>query len=171
MNQNLEVKAIIPSVSEVIPIAVLLNAIYCDEFFQIDTYFRVPTGRLKLREINNERAELIYYDRKENSHVRLSDFIRYPSTAPLLLKEMLVKANGVVATVAKKRLLYMYQDTRIHIDTIEHLGSFIEFETPVADSLEKAQEMIRYLCVRFGIGEKDFINHSYVDLFVEKVKS
>jgi adenylate cyclase class IV len=30
---------------------------------QVDTYFHVPHGRLKLREINEESATLIFYDR------------------------------------------------------------------------------------------------------------
>ncbi|MBI1807392.1 MAG: class IV adenylate cyclase [Ignavibacteria bacterium] len=169
MSQNLEIKAIIPSVSDASAKAESLGAIYCAELHQVDTYFRLPSGRLKLREINRNHAELIYYNRQEHSNARLSDFITYPTSVPLVLKEILEKANGIIATVTKKRLLYMYHDTRIHIDTVDQLGSFIEFESPVTDSVDKAQQTVDFLCHSFGIKESDFFIHSYIDLLTEKM--
>ena len=41
---------------------------------QRDTYFRVPRGRLKLRESDGETAELIYYERSEETGERWSRF-------------------------------------------------------------------------------------------------
>ena len=45
----------------------------------------------------------------------------------------------VEAVVEKKRLLYMYDNTRIHLDEVKGLGKFLELETLVLSGLKDAK--------------------------------
>lgn len=49
-------------------------------------------------------------------------------TDPTSLKEVLTMALGVNGYVKKTRLLLHYKQTRIHIDEVLDLGSFLELE-------------------------------------------
>ncbi len=95
---------------------------------QTDTYFSVARGRLKIREVVNGRTELIFYDRDESltnhmeSHYRLVD-VNDPG-----LKIVLEAAMGIKIVVKKKRRLYLWKNARIHLDEVETLGKFLEFE-------------------------------------------
>jgi adenylate cyclase class IV len=41
---------------------------------------------------------------------------------------VLTQALGARGQVKKRRLLFMYQQTRIHVDKVEGLGNFMELE-------------------------------------------
>jgi adenylate cyclase class IV len=58
----------------------------------------------------------------------------------------------------------MYEDTRIHLDSVNELGEFIEFEVPVSGSAAKAEATIKFLCEAFKIAESSYFKGSYVDL-------
>lgn len=47
---------------------------------------------------------------------------------PTSLKEVLAGALGVSGSVKKTRYLFLYHQTRIHIDEVVGLGSFVELE-------------------------------------------
>lgn len=66
MPRNLEVKARINNLSAAEKVALEIGAIFEGEFFQVDTYFNVKNGRLKLREFDSGFAELIFYHRVED---------------------------------------------------------------------------------------------------------
>src|SRR5690242_12627268 len=69
---------------------------------QTDTYFNVPTGRLKLREGNIEN-NLIYYERQDTPGMKESSFqlVRVPDAEAL--KEVLTRSLGIKIVVKKKR--------------------------------------------------------------------
>ena len=140
MPKNLEIKAKIPNVQHAISIAYDLYASYKGELHQIDTYFNVHHGRLKLREILNDHFELIYYERNEESQQRLSTFELYPVVDVNHMKKMLTQANGVIGIVEKRRTLFIYKNTRIHVDEVQRLGTFLEFETAVTETEEDAKK-------------------------------
>jgi predicted adenylyl cyclase CyaB len=139
--------------------------------FQTDTYFKVPKGRLKLREGNIEN-NLIYYDRNNDAGPRLSNFqlVKIPDAEGL--KKILSDSLGVKIAVRKKREIYYIKNVKFHIDEVEELGSFVEIEAGnmIAD---KTQEELREQCdfyvKEFGIEEKDFIAGSYSDMMLETV--
>jgi adenylate cyclase, class 2 len=168
MPQNLEIKAMIPSVERAKAVAYSLNARLVEELHQIDTYFDVQHCRLKLREVNQAGAELIYYDRTEASKQRVSQFEIFPCSNPSLLKIMLGKAIGIKTVVEKKRLLFLYKSTRIHLDEVIHLGSFLELETPIESSIEAAIEVTNFLERKFDINESDYVLNSYLDLLLQQ---
>ena len=79
------------------------------------------------------------------------------------------KSLGIKAIVEKKRLLFMYNSTRIHIDEVTSLGCFIEFESPIESSFESAQNTINILVGKFSIKELEYIKSSYLDLILKNV--
>jgi predicted adenylyl cyclase CyaB len=168
MPTNLEIKARIQSVQYAINIAETLPANFVNELNQTDTYFIAPKGRLKLREINGACYELIYYNRTETSNERLSDFEISTVADPINLKSILKMAYGISAVVQKKRLLYLYGTTRIHIDYIDNLGAFIEFEVPVGTDHQKTHNIMQFLISKFQIQDNSFIKESYMDLLLDK---
>lgn len=133
---------------------------------QVDTYFRSPTGRLKLREFSGGGGELIYYDRPDATAPTESGYILSPSSEPASLREALSRAMGVRAVVRKRRTLYMVGRTRVHLDEVEGLGSFVEVEVvlepgePAAEGVRTAREIMEAL----GIRREDLVEGGYIDL-------
>lgn len=137
---------------------------------QIDTYFNTSRGRLKLRQgiIENN---LIYYERSDQAGSKESHVTLFETEPRTTLKEMLEKSMGVLAVVDKKREIYFVDNVKIHIDSVENLGSFIEVEAIDMDgSVGKAtlQEQCNYFIDLFQVSPEDLISHSYSDLILAK---
>lgn len=133
---------------------------------QIDTYFFCPRGRLKLREIVGHRSEMIWYDRSDRAKSRASDYHLAPVADPAALRVALAAGLGVRGTVAKHRRLLLWHNVRIHLDTVEQLGRFVEFEavmTP-AESEPLAHERLATLCRVIGIPPADYCDTSYAEM-------
>src|SRR3712207_369543 len=104
---------------------------------QVDTYFRVPNGRLKLRQglIENN---LIFYAREDREGPKRSDVILYGTRPDSDLKALLTAALGTLVVVEKRREIYFVavdgvgldgvENVKVHLDTVEGLGSFVEIE-------------------------------------------
>jgi predicted adenylyl cyclase CyaB len=136
---------------------------------QVDTYFSVPHGRLKLRETDGAEAKLIQYDRPNETAMHPSDYVISPVTAPDSLKEALARALGIRAIVEKQRELYLWGHTRIHLDEVAGLGSFLELETVITgQTQEEAEQECRAVETALGIKEGDLIAGSYADLIQEQ---
>jgi predicted adenylyl cyclase CyaB len=132
---------------------------------QVDTYFEVPRGRLKLREIEGEEAQLIQYHRPDEAEPHASDYVIAPAADAPALKEALARALGVRTVVEKRRELYLWGNTRVHLDAVAALGSFIELETVVTDQTEgEARRECQAVQAALGIREEDLTAGSYADL-------
>ena len=94
---------------------------------QVDTYFRVPSGRLKLREGNIENA-LIHYERADSEGPKASRITLHRTEPGSSLKEVLTNALGVLAVVDKRREIFFLENVKFHLDTVEGLGTFVEIE-------------------------------------------
>ncbi len=169
MHLNLELKASIPSIDLARASARRCGAEFSGVLLQEDTYFRVPQGRLKLREIAGDKAELIYYERPDTSQERWSSYSRVPVIEPGALKEQLASALGVHVVVRKRRELFMLDETRIHLDDVEALGTYLEFEIPVRDQ-EEAYSQMKFLREQFEIDEGSIFTGSYSDLILAKTE-
>ncbi len=167
MPTNLELKARYPSPQKAHACARAVGAARRGLLVQQDTYFRVPRGRLKLREAGGGTAELIYYERSEESTERWSRFTREPVTGPAGIARVLTEAFGVLAVVRKKRELYVFRDARIHIDDVEGLGTFVEFEVTGGETPASVATM-RELRNAFDIGDGIVIKVSYSDMILAK---
>jgi predicted adenylyl cyclase CyaB len=168
MPVNLEIKAQLTDVKSAIRIARSIQADHVGILLQKDIYYRVPHGRLKLRQIAGQHSELIFYDRVETSDRRRSNFHILPVADSAETHIFLRQALTVIGVVAKKRILFLIDGTRIHIDDVKGLGSFLEFEVPVKSSLTVARKRLEEMIKIFGISKKDFIKKSYIDCLLEK---
>jgi adenylate cyclase class IV len=133
---------------------------------QTDTFFRVGRGRLKLREASGRGSELIYYERQDRTGPRESRFERCAVPDAPALRSLLASALGVSGQVDKRRLLYHLGRTRVHLDEVVGLGSFLELEVELApdEPAEAGAEEAHRLMRRFGIGEDALVPEAYVDL-------
>lgn len=98
---------------------------------QIDIYFNCENGRLKLREINSSQFELIYYQRPDNEEPELSSYeiLELDQDKATQLKNALKLAYGIKVIVEKERSLWIYKNTRVHLDSVKNLGEYLELET------------------------------------------
>lgn len=164
MPQNLEIKCVYKSLARARDIARRIGASSKGTLRQIDTYFKVKSGRLKLREINGQQFELIYYYRPDARSSRYSHCtivrLEEPSAAKSLFRSLL----GVSVIVRKKRTLFLYKNARIHIDSVERLGTFIEFEVVVKRGKKQARDLMQFLMKEFGVNQKMLLGGSYSDL-------
>jgi adenylate cyclase, class 2 len=141
---------------------------FVGEDHQVDTYFNVGTGRMKLREGNIENA-LIHYERENTAGSKSSQVILYQHQPDKNLKAILEKALGIKAVVDKKRKIYFIGNVKFHFDTVQNLGTFIEVEAIDKDgsiSKEKLQEQCEHYAVMLGIQQEDFMALSYSDMIM-----
>ncbi len=133
---------------------------------QHDTYFNCPNGRLKLRQIKGQMAQLIFYRRPDSSAPKLSDYTISDIPYPDQILAILAGALGIRATVVKTRTLFLVGQTRVHLDSVEGLGSFVELEVVLEDSqsAEEGHAIAQKLMDHFEIKESDLVGGSYVDL-------
>jgi len=89
--------------------------------YQIDTYFNVGSGRLKLREGNIENA-LVYYERNDQAGPKEAHVTLYQTTPDSGLKEILTKALSILVVVEKQREIYFIENVKFHLDTVAGLG-------------------------------------------------
>src|SRR5688500_1394164 len=100
---------------------------FVGEDHQVDTYFKVPHGRLKLREGTIESA-LIHYQRTNTAGAKQSEVLLYEHEPAPALKAILTAALGVKVVVDKRRKIYFIGNVKFHFDRVEGLGTFVEVE-------------------------------------------
>lgn len=148
-----------------------LHPKFIGEDNQIDTYFNVNKGRLKLREGNIENA-LIYYERQNIANAKQSDVLLYKHNPDNTLKDILIKVHGIKVVVEKKRRIYFIENVKFHFDTIARLGTFIEVEAiDNADlGIERLKEQANDYASFFNIKPSEFVAFSYSDLLLQVLK-
>ena len=97
---NIEIKARSNNQDKIREILKSRNADFKGIDHQIDTYFNVKLGRLKLREGKIENF-LIYYDREDKEGPKQSNVILFKSDPKSSLKEILKKSLGILVVVNK----------------------------------------------------------------------
>ncbi|MGG9961085.1 class IV adenylate cyclase [Ferruginibacter sp. SUN106] len=167
---NFEFKAKATDINALEEKLLTLDPKYIGEDNQVDTYFNVATGRLKLREGNIENS-LIYYERINTAGAKQSDILLYHHSPDKALKDILIKLHGVKVVVDKKRKIYFIDNVKFHFDKVEGLGTFVEVEAIDKDgniSVEKLKDQCSYYAAFFNIETSDYIAFSYSDLILEK---
>ena len=168
---NIEIKARCNNHEVIRKILITGNAEFKGVDHQVDSYFEVNTGRLKLREGNIENA-LIHYNREDKDEPKESDVLLYKTTKNSLLKELLTKALGKLITIDKEREIYFIGNVKFHLDKVKGLGEFIEIEAIGKDNQDKSAllQQCKFYLNLFGISKKDLIPVSYSDMLLEKQK-
>jgi adenylate cyclase, class 2 len=168
---NIEIKARYENQNLIREILRFHNAEFKGVDYQIDTYFKVNSGRLKLREGNIENS-LVHYDREDKEGPKQSKVTFYKSGNKSSLKKILIKALGILAVVDKSREIYFIDNVKFHIDAVKDLGKFIEIEALDPDGnlgKDKLLEQCQYFLDLFKIPKEDLISNSYSDLLIQKL--
>jgi adenylate cyclase class IV len=133
---------------------------------QEDFFFPSPAGRLKLRVFSPARGELIQYQRENHPGPKPSEYSVVPTDAPLPLRELLERALGLRGIVRKTRTLFLPGRTRIHLDEVDGLGSFIELEVVLSpgESAAEGAEEARRIAGKLEVKPGDGIDSAYIDL-------
>lgn len=174
--KNIEMKARCADLGKIREASRSLGAVHQGSMRQLDTYYRVPAGRLKLREIEFAgagadsgeavSAELIFYQRANADGPRSSDYEVAPVSEPARMRAALASALGIWIHVEKERELWLLDNVRIHLDAVEGLGTFIELEAVVDDEHpeESCHMTVRRMLDAFGVTGADLVPNSYSDL-------
>lgn len=166
---NIEFKASTNKLAEQEALLQQQNPLFIGEDRQVDTYFNVSSGRLKLREGNIENA-LIHYEREDTSGAKASHVLLYHHKPDKALKEILIKTLGIKAVVDKRRRIYFIDNVKFHFDTVEGLGTFVEVEAIDKDGTigkEKLQVQCNKYAALFGILAEDYCSVSYSDMVLQ----
>ncbi len=165
---NIEIKAACPDLKRAREIAEQIRTECLGTLHQVDTYFRTPNGRLKLREIVPGAAYLIPYVKTYERQPSKSDYALLPVENPNETKRILGQLLGVASVVEKKREVFIVGNVRIHLDDVKGLGSFIEFEAVYSVDTEESRQLerrkIEELMKTFNLSTEDLITQGYVDL-------
>ncbi len=166
MPRNLELKIKLKSFSEIKKRLNQIGAEFTAELDQKDIYYKNKNGLLKLR-IENGVECLIRYSRNENSKHRWSDYnlIKFREGNA---EKFLADLFEIETVVDKKRSLYMYDNTRIHLDRIKHLGNYLELETLVLKGQNDAKKRFSEIASLLQLDLKNQIKKSNRDLMLEK---
>jgi predicted adenylyl cyclase CyaB len=166
MPSNIEIKARISDIEVVRRKVEKLDIKESEEIFQEDTFFKTDIGRLKLRIFSQEKGELIYYLRNDSTGPKRSDYKIYKTNDPISLKKILETSLGIRGVIKKNRSLYIVGHTRIHLDKVENLGTFLELEVVLSaeqnenEGISIANDFLKKL----GIDKKDLVDKAYIDL-------
>jgi predicted adenylyl cyclase CyaB len=166
MPSNIEIKARVADFARKCELAENLSGGPPQLLAQRDTFFPCAHGRLKLRQLSEKEGQLIAYSRPDTPGSKQSDYLICSTATPALLLQTLGTALGTSVVVAKKRSLYLVGQTRIHLDQVEGLGTFLELEVvlipgqPAEEGHAIATEIMHKLEVR----EEDLISGAYADL-------
>lgn len=168
MAANIELKARCADLDAARAVAVALGAEPKGLETQTDTFFVTHRGRLKLRESDRCGAALIPYVRPDAREPKQSDYLLLAVDDPTLAKRLFGHALGIAGVVRKRRELLLLGNVRIHLDRVEGLGTFIEFEAVLSsDTTPEAEHgKLRQLMHSFGLRDEDLQSRAYLDLLL-----
>jgi predicted adenylyl cyclase CyaB len=164
---NFELKTKISNCAEILERIKNIGAIYKETMNQIDYYFQIGTEKEKIREINHHTISLISYKRSEKNGRKDSNYVIKEISQEQ--KESLLKEKPLLCLVDKNRQLWMYKNTRIHIDNVVGLGNFMELETVVKDiSKNQGLNEFKEVVKKLEIDLEETEPFSYSDLILNK---
>ncbi|HEY1600585.1 MAG TPA: class IV adenylate cyclase [Pirellulales bacterium] len=166
--QNVELKARLVDLPGARALAARLSGGPPEIIAQVDTYFACAHGRLKLRTIVGDHSELIAYVRTDEIAPRASRYRIIPVPDAAALGDALSAALGVLVIVEKRREISLYNNVRIHLDQVQGLGTFLEFEAVLEahQPLAVGELQVRELARQFGLLPEHLVGGSYSDLLL-----
>jgi predicted adenylyl cyclase CyaB len=166
MPANIEIKARLADPEALLETARKLATAPPEIIQQTDTFFQVSAGRLKVREFADGSGELIFYRRPDTEGPKTSDYAISRTSDGAALRQVLAAVLPVRGVVRKTRRLLMAGRTRIHLDQVEKLGSFLELEVVLDEGEDpaRAEAEAADLMRRLGITSADLVSGAYIDL-------
>lgn len=169
MGKNIEIKACCSNLklfkSKLLQLPVTFEGVD----FQTDTFFNVSHGHLKLRESSLYGNLLIPYNRPDQEGPKNSDYELIPISNTKKIKDLFSKILGINGKIKKRRQIYLYENVRIHLDEVETLGKFIEFEAVVDNerATDENKNKIQWLINYFNIDSSKLVESAYIDLLLK----
>jgi adenylate cyclase, class 2 len=163
IKRNLERKFRCPDLPAAEKAAQALGAVFAGTLVQRDLFFPAPRARLKLRILGEGPAELISYVRPDQSAARLSHYTLTPVVNAPAMIATLTHSLGNPRELHKTRRLYLHRVTRIHLDTVANLGTFVELET-VITTQSPAEAESELSAIASALRLTDSVPTAYVDL-------
>jgi predicted adenylyl cyclase CyaB len=132
---------------------------------QRDTFFVVPSGKLKLREQGGD-GWLIHYHRDHSQQLELSNYEIVTVADPAATRAILLAALGAQAEVRKQRTLLMRRNIRLHLDHVDGLGDFGEIEAVLGDDdrADTYRAEVGEILAGIDVAAADLIDVSYFEL-------
>lgn len=154
-HRNVELKGRDPDPAATLTAALAAGAEDHGVLRQRDTYFAAREGRLKLREQEPGGAQLIAYEREDAAHARPSGYHLVDVPEPVVLAAALGAALGISVVVEKERRLLVRDGVRIHLDTVDGLGHWVELEAVAAPGSDLDVEHTKLARLRDALGLTD----------------
>jgi adenylate cyclase class IV len=148
-----------------------IKAVWIAELHQTDTYYRIPSGRIKKRDCPGEPTEYIFYERGDILRPKLSHYSIYTEREAQTRFGLEPLPTWLI--VKKIRSLFLLGNVRIHLDDVERLGDFMELEAIVSPSCNVArchQAIARIIqTLKPALGEP--IDCSYSDMMEREMQA
>jgi predicted adenylyl cyclase CyaB len=170
---NIEIKARIDNPASIAATAAKMAAGPPTLILQDDTFFACAAGRLKLRDFLDGTGELIFYRRANERGPKQSFYVRSPTASPETLRESLSLAYGQRGRVRKRRTLFLIGRTRLHLDEVSGLGTFLELEVVLQDeeSFDQGAREANELMKTLAIGAEQLVDCAYIDLLAAETSA
>jgi len=170
MARNIEIKARVADLDQLTQRASAISDGEPAHLLQDDTFFQCQHGRLKLRDFGDGSGELIYYQRADQGGPKSSHYEISPTSCPDQLRQVLTAALGTIGRVRKQRIVMMAGRTRIHLDQVEGLGSFMELEVVLAanETEDAGMAEARDLMNKLAIEPDALVAGAYLDLLAAR---
>ena len=166
MARNIEIKARVPDFAAVRAKAATIASAPAELIEQTDTFFVVPKGRLKVREFPDGSGELIAYERPNHIGPKESVYTRVPCQTAGVLLRALGNALPIRGRVVTRREVFIVGRTRVHLDAVQNLGSFVELEVVLRDDepVQAGERDAHELMAAFAIPASALVSGAYIDL-------
>jgi predicted adenylyl cyclase CyaB len=167
--QNVEIKVRIPDLAAASAVVRGLGAVSQGEIEQVDRYYEVDVRRrVKLRTVAGQAAELITYTRPETEGVRVSTY----EVTPVRDRACLVPKGRPKILVRKRREVLLLDNVRVHLDTVDQLGTFLELEAVVDAAHDEAacRRQVDVITAALGVADGDLLRASYADLLAARAR-
>lgn len=165
MALNLELKIKVDSRKSLIKKINASRSKFIQTIRQKDVYYKVKKGFLKLR-VEEGSFTLIKYLRDEKGK-RWSNYqlLKLGGENP---EKYLNDLFDIDTVVQKQRELYMYKNTRIHLDTVKGLGNFLELESVVVNNKKNSEKEFDEVVKFLNLDLSKQIKASYKNLVEQK---
>lgn len=169
MARNVEIKARVPDERHVRNYMVSQGTV--DETqYQRDVFFVARHGRLKLRCFPDGTGVLVAYERPDQTGPKLSHYTLAPVSEAAKLEAALTQSLGLRGIVEKRREIAIVGQTRIHLDMVKDLGTFLELEVVLnpEQSAADGQKVAEALMKELKIQQADLLDRAYMDMLEDK---
>lgn len=166
MARNIELKIKINGFTDILNIMKQEKVELKQVLNQRDIYYIHPQGLLKLR-IFDGKGELIFYQRVESTTDRISNY-HILNVEPNQAEEFFSRIFEIETEVVKTRKLFIYKNTRIHLDEVKNLGEFLELETVVKDNMQESKKEFDEVVELLKLDVSKQIKSSYRTLLMNK---